>query len=204
MPIGLLATTFGATHLAAHAVTGRSAIGPLPIATGTWQGPLPEAVEWQPRYPGASEERRAAYRSGPGVVELYVNVFSEQRQGAELVGYGNTFLGPGAWRRAWPVVAGSLGKDLVAFEAWAPDGTLWLISSAYEVGGLVTRSDPTAQLAYGIMSVLHPVPAGVLALATRCDENCDAARALVASFWDDMSGLILATVPDSATAAADR
>jgi len=94
-------------------------------------------------------------------------------------------------------VSGDIGVDLVGMQARAPDGSIWIIVRVFEVGGRVTTSEAMAQLAYGIRAILRPVPAGVIALASRCDQNCDAARALVASFWDDMSGSLLAMVPDS-------
>lgn len=171
----------------------------LPLATGAWQGPLPPAPTWMPHYIGPDAERRASYRSAEGRVEVYVNVYGEQRQGRELVGYGNALLAPGAWSRSWPQQTRALestGARLVAFEARAPDGGAWLIAYAFEVGGRVTWTEPMAQLAYGVRSIFGPVPAGMVALAAPCSTKCDAAQTLVMTFWDDMSSRILGLVPD--------
>ena len=174
-------------------------LGNLPVTTGTWQGPLPPAPAWSPRYVDPDSERRASYRSATGSVEIYVNAYSDQRQGRELVFYGNTLLAPGPWQRSWPLQVQTLASrdaSLAAFEARAPDGSLWLVAHVYEVGGWTTTRDPLAQLRYGIGSILGPLPAGVVALAAPCDTKCDVARTLVTTFWDDMSARILGVVPD--------
>src|SRR5262249_55541359 len=142
-----------------------------------------------PQYVGPDNARRVAYRSNAGTVEVYANVYGEQRQGKELVSYDNTLLAPGAWERDWPQVTRTLPTkvpQLASFEARADDGSRWLIAYVFKVGAGRVRSEPSAQLAYGALSFLRPTPAGVIALATRCNENCEAARALVTSFWDDM------------------
>lgn len=191
--VALLGLAIGLTQARASASLPPPRLLGLPVATGTWQGPLPASPSWQPRYPGAADSRRAAYVSPAGTVEVYVNVYGEQRQGeGELIQYGNTLLAPGEWTRAWPLQADALqparGPALLAFEARAPSGQRWLVARVFDVGGKLTTSELAAQLSYGLQSTLRPVPAGVFALASQCDGNCEAARALVKSFWDDMSG----------------
>jgi EpsI family protein len=175
--------------------------GPLPIATGGWQGPLPGAPAWAPHYSGAVGERRAAYVSGSGRVEVYVNTYGEQKQGQELIQYANTLLAPGAWHRAWPHTTRTLAAQppLAAFEARGEDGSVWLLAYVYDVGGRRTPASALAQFYYGLQSLRHPAPSGVVALAVRCGADCGAAQALARTFWDDMSAQMLGMMPAAGT-----
>lgn len=190
--LGVLAGVFALVHVRSHAAQTPPALGALPLVVGDWQGPLPPAASWQPRFPGAADSRRAAYRSVAGAVELYINVYGEQRQGAgELVYFGNSVIAPGGWKRSWPLQSQRMpvgdGEDLLVFEATGPAGDRWVVAQVYGVGGKLTSSELMAQLSYGVRSILRPEPSGLLALAVSCDPNCEAARALVKSFWDDMA-----------------
>lgn len=199
--IGLLALTLVETRgLAATRAPG-SPPGPLPVAAGAWQGPLPGDPKWAPRYAGEVGERRAAYVSGTGRVELYVNAYGEQQQGSELIQDSNTLLAPGTWRRAWPHATHQLAGQppLATFEARARDGSLWLLGYVFDVGGRRTTAGAFAQVFYGLQSLRKPAPAGVVALAVRCDVDCSEAQALAGSFWDDMSGEILGMMPAAGT-----
>lgn len=198
IPFVLLAAVAAVVALRGHAGGESLRVGSWPLATGTWQGPLPAGEDWRPHFVQPDDQRLAAYRAQQATVFVYANVYSTQQQGRELVSYDNRLAAPGTWQRSWPEVTEQLrtqGPSLAAFQAHAPDGTLWLIAYTYRIGGWATDSDPMAQIGYGMRSLLWPVPAGVIALATECDTKCDAARALVTAFWDDMSSSVLALVP---------
>lgn len=174
-------------------------LGSWPLATEAWQGPLPPRPAWSPHYVEPSAERRAAYRSKAGTVEVYVNLYGWQRQGRELVHHSNSLTAPGTWTRDWPLVSHPIdgrGGHLEAFEATAPDGSRWLLAHGYRVGPWSMTSDAAAQLAYGLRSIRGDPPSGAIAVAARCVENCKAAQALVTTFWDDMSESIQGMLPD--------
>lgn len=200
-PFVLLAITFAMTLAQAGTLAPGSPPGPLPIATGAWQGPLPGAPVWAPRFAGAAGERRAAYAASTGRVEIYVATYGEQRQGEELIQYANTLLAPGAWRRAWPHRTNGLSAQppLVAFEARGEDDSLWLLAHVYDVGGRLTTASSLAQLYYGLQSLGSPAQSGIVALAIRCDADCSAAQELAGTFWDDMSGRMLGMMPKAGT-----
>ena len=193
----LLAGTFAAARPADDSRYRPVELGPLPLATGRWQGPLPGTPAWMPSFVGTAGERRAAYASQAGTVELYVNVYGAQRQGQELVQYANTLLAPGAWHRSWSQESQPLSPRarFASFEARASDGGQWLFAFLFDVGGWSTSRPPLAQLAYGLRAIRAPVPAGLVALAVRCEEDCATARALASAFWDDMSQPILGMLP---------
>lgn len=202
LPVAMLLATFSVTWARAAADTAGLPPGALPIATGDWQGPLPGVAAWSPHYVGTVGERRAAYESAraaePGRVELYVNSYGAQQQGRELIQYANTLLAPGRWSRSWPHETGPVGggEPLAAFEARSADDSLWLLAYTFDVAGQRTSHEALAQLSYGLRSIRRPVPSGIVALAVRCNGNCDAARALVRAFWDDMSGAVLGMLPN--------
>lgn len=200
LPVALLAAVFVTDLARSAAPADRAMPGVLPLATGRWQGPLPADVGWMPQFPGTAGARRASYSSEAGVVQLYIGTYGAQRQGQELIQYGNTLLAPGTWNRAWPHEAHALSPHtprLASFEARAADGDLWLLAYLYDVGGWSTSQEAFAQLAYGLRSIRRPTPSGIVALAVRCDSSCKSARALAGAFWDDMSRPILAMLPSA-------
>jgi EpsI family protein len=199
LPMALFALLLAATQVRAAAEATAADIGGFPVATDTWQGPLPGARDWAPAFVGAHTDRRAAYVSNDGAVELFLVAYAEQVQGRELIQYSNSLLAPGAWARDWPhrgVALETATPRLVSFEARDPQGRRWVLAYTYDVGGWTTASGPVAQLAYGLRSIRRPAASSMVALAAQCDTNCKAAQARVTRFWDDMSAPILALLPN--------
>jgi len=64
----------------------------LPGSMGGWRWQASATSTWQPRFPGARQEVTGRYIRGDQQVELYANLFSKQRQGAELVNGMNTLF----------------------------------------------------------------------------------------------------------------
>jgi exosortase A len=166
----------------------------MPIATGTWQGPLPAAAGWQPRFVNPSEERRAAYAVDGQRIEVYLNVYDVQTQGRELVFHRNSVA---------PIDRFTLIRRVPARSATPPaevvaesGGTRWVVTHTYEVGGWVTASPGLAQLYYGLHAIVRPVPAGTLAVAVRCDADCKSAEQAIDEFWREHSGELVALIPN--------
>ncbi len=165
------------------------ALGALPVVAGTWSGPLPADPGWQPRYVGASEELRASYRGSAEAVEVYVNRYHVQADGSELIQYDNKLLGPGTWSVPWSARSRKLATEptLALAEALDAESQRWVVAHYYEVGSTSTTSDTLTQWLYGLRATFGRAPAGVTALAVRCEPaNCEAARARVIAFWNDM------------------
>jgi hypothetical protein len=166
--LSLLATLFLRAIDAAPPSDPR--LGDWPVLASHWQGPLPAGNAWVPHYVGASQEARAAYRSGAATVEVYVNLYARQAPGAELIFYQNTVA--------------------------PPSGERWVVERQYRVGGRVTQREPVAQLLYGVRSFTRPVPSGVLAFAARCDDgDCDAASRALADFKNHYGRALLTLIP---------
>jgi EpsI family protein len=203
VPFALLAGAAALAHvpMTAPALTGD--FGHLPVAAGQWQGPMPPAVAWSPRFARPDGERRASYRTATGrTVEVYLNFYASQGQGRELVYYDNSLLAPGFWSRSWPREMRVLEADgvqpLATMEALGPFGQRWLLAYVYKIGGWTTFREPLAQAGYGLRSLLRPAPAGVVSLTVQCGENCQEAQVLVRDFWQEMSGSLLGMIPDDA------
>jgi len=204
LPFMLLAAVLAFTLVPSTAPRGSIAdLGPLPLSTGAWQGPVPGTRIWEPDYVLPTHARRGAYTARTGeLVQVYVNYYRQQLPGAELVFYRNTLLAPGQWTRNWPQASDRIrnphGHALRTFEARSPDGRTWQLGYVYKVGRWITGSDLAAQGGYGWQSLLAPVPAGVAASAVLCEDNCLKAQALMRAFWEDMSTPILGMIPDRA------
>jgi len=166
----------------------------MPVVTGAWQGPLPPAVAWHPRFINPSQERRAAYSVDGQRIEIYMNLYATQSQGRELVFHRNSFAPPEKFTviRRLPARSATPPAVVVADSA----GTRWVITHIYEVGGWVTASEPAAQFYYGMHAIVRPVPAGALAVAVRCEDDCNKTEEALDKFWRDHSGELVALVPD--------
>lgn len=175
-----------------HGVTAH--LSAMPIATGTWQGPLPAAAAWQPRFVNPAEERRASYSVNGRRIELYVNVYALQTQGTELV-FDRNSIAPAerfTLMRRLPRVADA-PPAIVVRESGEQR---WVVAQMYEVGGRLTTSPGLAQVYYGLHAIVRPVPAGTLALAVRCDADCNSAERTIDEFWRAHAAALTAIIPD--------
>jgi EpsI family protein len=196
----LLVAAVGITAKAewSSAPPDRLQLAPAPVSGGGWQGPLPAMAAWSPSFPDAADTLRASYRQGDQSIEVYVNVYGRQQQGKELVYFRNLLLAPGKWRptgaAAGPVAA-MFASSPTAVEVLDGDGQRWLMAHIYVIGGRLTAWGPAAQVSYGIGTVLEPRPAGVVAIAIRCQADCSAARPSLQRFWAQLGNALVATIP---------
>lgn len=117
---------------------------PLPDVPGWTRIPATSGRPWQPHFKGADIVRMARYRSAAGQqVDLAIAVFASQREGRELVGFGQGAVGPDSgW--AWidkgpPPPSGRLDRI-------ASHGTVREAAIFYRVGDTLTGSDLAAKL----------------------------------------------------------
>jgi exosortase A len=131
------------------------------------------ASDWQPRFAGATRESRGVLHAVDTPVEVYVAGYLSQRQGEELIGFGNSLLGEQLLRAPSPAPAPAPWTELQAVGATDH----WVIWYAYRLDGRWYRSPLRLQLDYGIQSLSGAPAAAVIALRARCGaENCVAAR----------------------------
>ena len=100
-----------------------------------WQQVSPEGRLWRPTFQGADVVRQARYRDASGrQVDLVLVVFARQREGAELVGFGQGTAEGWAWTA--PAPAPPNGRA----ERVASHGRVREVVSFYRVGQSLTGS----------------------------------------------------------------
>ena len=184
---------------------GTTPVGPvrvagIPVLVERWSGPLPASAGWQPFFPGADDAVRVAYASAAGSVEVFVNVYAEQLPGRTLASYQNSLLTPYDWEPVdppgpWRSALASFRAAPLTVTAKTRSGELWAIAYGYAVDGYLTSSAVFAQLYYGALTLRGPSGSGVIGVAARCRESCEAARGLVLDFWTRHSGALAKAIP---------
>lgn len=148
----------------------------LPSDLGSWHGSLLGSRSWRPSYPSADGERQIQYQGSTGVVDVYIASYAYQRQGKELIGYGNTLIN----RDTESAIAQRLveydGSSINEIEVREPNGNDALIWFEYQIGSRRFQKPLAAQLYYGLVSLWHTPISRIVALRTACAPNCDAAR----------------------------
>lgn len=159
------------------------AAGPIavqwPSAPVGWQGPLPaRSSDWTPRFENASLVSAQYYLDAHGqAVEVFEAAYREQRQGAKLLGYGNSLLGSeNAWRALEQQVEDGAGGAWAQMTVVDAQGRRALIWSRYQVGDHAFVRPRLAQLWYGVAALARPVVSSVTALRARCLPGCAAAH----------------------------
>jgi len=109
-------------------------------------------------------------------------------------------LAPGVWRDASQIdvanaVRSTFGTELSMSEYVVQDDR-WLVGRTYVVGGKRTANGLLAQALYGIGTMTQSVPAGLIALAVRCDRDCVGARNVLNAFWSRTGAELVAAIPE--------
>ncbi len=192
----------GIAVTAIPAVPGATGLlGGAPVLAARWNGPLPPAPVWRPNYVGAAQEQHVAYDGPSGPVEVYTNLYADQRSGRKLITYGNTLFPDDQWRIArgvawWQPLAGAFGAaPLTTTGQLGGSRQRWAFAYTYVVDGFQTSNSLLAQLDYGMLSLLHPVGSGVIAVGAPCTPSCAAARDRVQRFWRDEHDALAALIP---------
>jgi len=76
-----------------HPRTRQSPIAPPPPRSG-WAMESNPALAWRPAFTGAASETICAYAKGGATVHCYIGFYERQRQGRELIQYGNVIVDP--------------------------------------------------------------------------------------------------------------
>lgn len=165
----------------------------LPVLASEWQGPLPPNPIWRPRFLGAADEVRAAYRSADGeIIEVYIVVYGPQSADHELVSYNNSLLAPGTWR-----LESESKTDGLTLQSAVRESDRWVIASTYKIGGFRANARGAAQIGYGAMEMFGAPASGIVSIATRCAESCNQSNRLLEAFWQRHGRQLVSSVPSS-------
>jgi len=153
-PLGLVAAgllAIGCAPIlwsAAMAARGSETIrGPLhmPAVKGWQRVPLSSRHTWYPRFDGADHRLIGRYRNAAGQeADLAIIVFADQREGREIVGYGQGSVDPDsqwAWTTTARAPAGGTAERIIA-----PGPVVREVVSFYRVGGALTGSGTMVKL----------------------------------------------------------
>ncbi len=131
---------------------------------------------WMPAFKGADVSVHTVLESRAGVrVEAFAVSYTEQRQGAELVGVSSSLLGPHLKLRAVREVDSGGGR-FREYELLDPVGEHSLIWFRYDIDGRQFTSGLPSQLWYGIRATAGHPSAALVAARVECGLDCRAAR----------------------------
>ncbi|MBS0366426.1 MAG: EpsI family protein [Proteobacteria bacterium] len=200
-----LATTLGLLALLAAVQVYSRALPPvsaeqtrieLRATTGFWRGPGAADEGWSPEFRGATAQRRAAYLSDAGAVQIYIATYSGAREGAKLISFDNHLVPP-HWivlRRGTlrPAAGGTASPAVAALWVMDLSGRRWLVTYLYQWGPILTASPVRAQLAYGVLSWGARHASRMVAVAAPCGAGCADAEANAEDFWRSQSDWLTA------------
>jgi exosortase A len=108
----------------------------LPDVTGWQRVPTRGGRAWRPHFAGAESLEVGRYRDDRGrAVDLAIAYFPRQREGQEIVGFGQGAAGPGwAWSGNAVAPPGGRADRITSF------GTIREVATFYRVGRIVTGS----------------------------------------------------------------
>jgi EpsI family protein len=108
----------------------------MPAPPGWTRIATQQGRPWQPHFAGADQLHAAHYRDAAGrTVDLYVVTFANQREGQELVGYGQGAVGP---ESPWAWTADADAPPHGKAERIASFGTIREVATFYRIGGILT------------------------------------------------------------------
>ena len=137
---------------------------------------------WMPLFVGVDKEVLADLSNGDSDIRFYANIYLDQSQGAELIGYGNRIEGEGKWRKTRVTTREvNLDPDTV----WgvrevlleSGDTAKRLIYYWYDVDGTNSVSDLATKIRQGLLQIAGRPYAGMIAISATCkEEACSLAR----------------------------
>ena len=159
-----------------------------PQVTAPWTALDNYTGDWVPHFAGPAVELRQSYTAGAAPVDLYVGYYTNERQGAELIAWGNDVVGE---KTRWVRLAeGSKdvsvdGRSLRIRETSmrSAGGGMRLAWSWYWIAGEFTASPYAAKLLTAKARLFGgPQAAAVVAVGTPCDLDCSGAASSLQDF----------------------
>lgn len=166
----------------------------LPAAIGAWNraGASQSLMELSPSFEGEQAETFRMYTRDDRSVWLYVNRYLRQRQGAELVGYYNTWY-PDEWfARAESVMKLETGPATVQLvvEQIERNGKTKIIIHGYIINERWIATETEAKVRGAIQSILGKPISGAVAIIVDCASDCDMAMITALEFLGDARPVI--------------
>ena len=159
-----------------------------PQVTAPWTALDNYTGDWVPHFVGPAGELRQSYTAGAAPVDLYVGYYTNERQGAELIAWGNDVVGDGKrWLRL------SEGNKDVTVDGHSlrvretsmrsAGGGTRLAWSWYWVAGQFTSDRYFAKLLVAKARIFGgPQDTAVVAVGATCDLDCTRAASTLQDF----------------------
>ena len=149
----------------------------LPKDLGEWRWERDPITAWQPVFPGAKEYEFAQY-AGAGIdIDVYVNAYSKQEQGAELINQNNRLLARsevqiGQHKNIVIETLDGQSFEVTSYEATSQSGHKQLFVFWYVVGDRVL-TNPSEVKWYELRERLSGYAgSGLIALRAQCAADC--------------------------------
>jgi exosortase A len=100
LTVALVAATgpLAAREIAAREASAGGVEVVLPATTASWAGPMAPTEAWAPTFPGSAQRLHQSYQREGSAVQAYAVLYLRERQGEELIAWGNRLLDPGVWK----------------------------------------------------------------------------------------------------------
>lgn len=141
--------------------------------------PTAPDLRWSPHYPGVAWEYRYAVQTESGIaVEIYGNQYHEQIQGSELVSRGSHLFDPLYFATESSSILDlndADGLPIPVHREVLTDiaGISWVTVYTYLVDNEPIAGSRRVQLTTAIRSAFSRTTAGVIAVGTQCENECE-------------------------------
>ena len=160
-----------------------AAVSAEPVSIRGWSGPFAVSdPSWRPVFDGADLLRQVTYVDASGrTLEMAEVVYKVQRQGAELVGFGNSLTGRALESVSEQVIQSGSQQftQTIAADRHGQRSVIW---SAFDIGGRRLVHPFAAQLWYGAHSMVASPRSALRAYRVACAPTCEAAGLTLKDF----------------------
>lgn len=169
-------------HIDDNVAAGNDLSRMFPNSVAGWDAAREARSDWLPVFNGADVTERVTFtRTGNGLeaIEAFAATYRDQRQGKELMGFGNSLEGESLRvdRR------GSVERPWLEMQATDAVGARWLLWYSYRLDERWFDRPLALQVQYGIGALFGAPMSSVVAFRTQCsDTDCAEARTTLHEF----------------------
>lgn len=166
-----------------HQVQGVQVNVDIPERLGSWRATSTTAQNYH--FVGARDEQARVFRAAGGDLELFVAVYTEQKQGSELISDSNRAFDREIWREAPLAGESELSNAIVLTHRASREKRL--LSQTFFVGDHIINDPIRVKLKELTGKLTGTHISGVIAVSTRCETPCALAAPRVKAMLDAAS-----------------
>jgi len=148
--------------------------------------------DWLPDFIGAEKELMKDYSDGSNIITLYLNMYTNQSQGEELIGFKNHIEGIDKWKidkstRKTIELKLGIKLDVRKLILKSKNNKRRIIYYWYEINSHRVVTDLHAKIWQGITRLVDDSRAGIIAVSTECEsDECTNAQLNLNSWLDSI------------------